>query len=464
MDSVFFSTLKLTPLPNASFSNRHFASLSLLSRKFPIRRLSVKASSSAPSTSTANSQTIKIISMPTKPIEGQKTGTSGLRKKVKVFIEENYLANWIQALFNSLPPEDYKDGVLVLGGDGRYFNREAAQIIIKIAAGNGVGKILVGKGGRREVERDEVLARWNKSWEEGGRKFKLERHSNEAGREGSSWGWVVLDEKLHYLGIIPFSEIKELGSSVEVKSIPKEGIAVGSFAVVVRKDLRVVGDVVQFQLEEGEVSCTEEKLRKCLVGWFEESSNQLLDFSWLKTVLRGGVKISAFGGALLLFDFDESSEAERLLVRGVRRFKENFLHLERWHPEVGCLHKGGSLKELWVRVLGLPLHFCGGKLHLGFLWILQATTVAGLMVRRIGKKWRVVHAPVREGRNNCKLVKGCKSRGGVGMKGEEYNWSGGAQCCRWVIGFLLLLSPLACLVACPCILRMYSDVPFCKHF
>lgn len=66
---------------------------------------------------------------------------------MKVFKQENYLANWIQALFNSLPPEDYKNGVLVLGGDGRYFNREAAQIIIKIAAGNGVGKILVGKEG-----------------------------------------------------------------------------------------------------------------------------------------------------------------------------------------------------------------------------------------------------------------------------------------------------------------------------
>ncbi|KAF9668289.1 hypothetical protein SADUNF_Sadunf15G0113400 [Salix dunnii] len=104
--------------------------------------LHVKASSS---TAIAEPEGIKINSVPTKPIEGQKTGTSGLRKKVKVFTEENYLANWIQALFNSLPPEDYKNGVLVLGGDGRYFNREASQIIIKIAAGNGVGKILVGK-------------------------------------------------------------------------------------------------------------------------------------------------------------------------------------------------------------------------------------------------------------------------------------------------------------------------------
>ncbi|CAN4085238.1 unnamed protein product [Withania somnifera] len=101
----------------------------------------------SPSTTLAQFPALKIKSIPTKPIEGQKTGTSGLRKKVKVFMQENYLANWIQALFNSLPLEDYKNGLLVLGGDGRYFNREAAQIIIKIAAGNGVGKILVGKDG-----------------------------------------------------------------------------------------------------------------------------------------------------------------------------------------------------------------------------------------------------------------------------------------------------------------------------
>ncbi|KAL9317517.1 hypothetical protein ACSQ67_014034 [Phaseolus vulgaris] len=125
---------------------------SLKSQKLPFRNrygstIRATSSSSSPSTTIAEPEGIKINSIPTKPIEGQKTGTSGLRKKVKVFMQENYLANWIQALFNSLPPEDYKNGLLVLGGDGRYFNREAAQIIIKIAAGNGVGKILVGKEG-----------------------------------------------------------------------------------------------------------------------------------------------------------------------------------------------------------------------------------------------------------------------------------------------------------------------------
>ncbi|XP_057528293.1 phosphoglucomutase, chloroplastic [Amaranthus tricolor] len=109
----------------------------------------IKATSTAPQSASTviESQNFTIKSVPTKPYDGQKTGTSGLRKKVKVFMQENYLANWIQALFNSLPPEDYVNGVLVLGGDGRYFNKEAAQIIIKIAAANGVAKILVGQDG-----------------------------------------------------------------------------------------------------------------------------------------------------------------------------------------------------------------------------------------------------------------------------------------------------------------------------
>ncbi|KAI3783904.1 hypothetical protein L1987_42994 [Smallanthus sonchifolius] len=134
---------------SASFSFLRTSSPSfplLFSTTLPSRQHSsaIKASSS---TTFTEFQDLKVNTIPTKPIEGQKTGTSGLRKKVKVFMQDNYLANWIQALFNSLPPEDYKNALLVLGGDGRYFNKEAAQLIIKIAAGNGVGKILVGKEG-----------------------------------------------------------------------------------------------------------------------------------------------------------------------------------------------------------------------------------------------------------------------------------------------------------------------------
>ncbi|XP_051123028.1 phosphoglucomutase, chloroplastic [Andrographis paniculata] len=139
------------PVKSISFLNPIplFANVSFRNVSPVVSAVSGNASSasSSPSTTFTQSQELQIKVVPTQPIEGQKTGTSGLRKKVKVFMQENYLANWIQALFNSLPPEDYKNGVLVLGGDGRYFNQEAAQIIIKIAAGNGVGTILVGQNG-----------------------------------------------------------------------------------------------------------------------------------------------------------------------------------------------------------------------------------------------------------------------------------------------------------------------------
>jgi len=92
----------------------------------------------------ATSQAVTVKSVPTKPIEGQKTGTSGLRKKTTVFTGEHYLANWVQSLFNSLG-EEAKGKTIGLGGDGRYFNKDAAQIILKLAAGAGIKKVLIGK-------------------------------------------------------------------------------------------------------------------------------------------------------------------------------------------------------------------------------------------------------------------------------------------------------------------------------
>ncbi|MFP4299043.1 MAG: alpha-D-glucose phosphate-specific phosphoglucomutase [Spirulinaceae cyanobacterium] len=81
----------------------------------------------------------------TKPFSDQKPGTSGLRKSVPDFQKENYLENFIQAIFDSL--EDKAGKTLVLGGDGRYYNRTAIQTILKMAAANDIGKVLVGCGG-----------------------------------------------------------------------------------------------------------------------------------------------------------------------------------------------------------------------------------------------------------------------------------------------------------------------------
>jgi phosphoglucomutase len=86
-----------------------------------------------------------IRTVATKPFSDQRPGTSGLRKQVPVFQGPHYLENFIQSTFNSL--EGFQGKTLVLGGDGRFFNREAIQSVIKIAAANGFGRIVVGKGG-----------------------------------------------------------------------------------------------------------------------------------------------------------------------------------------------------------------------------------------------------------------------------------------------------------------------------
>jgi phosphoglucomutase len=81
----------------------------------------------------------------TTPFDGQKPGTSGLRKKVEVFRRPHYVENFIQSIFDSL--EGFGGKTLVIGGDGRFYNREAIQMAIRIAAANGFGRIIVGRGG-----------------------------------------------------------------------------------------------------------------------------------------------------------------------------------------------------------------------------------------------------------------------------------------------------------------------------
>ncbi len=88
---------------------------------------------------------MNILTQPTTPIEGQLPGTSGLRKKVDVFQRPGYLENFVQSIFDALP--GIRGQTLVLGGDGRYFNDRAIQIILRMAAANGVGRVLVGLGG-----------------------------------------------------------------------------------------------------------------------------------------------------------------------------------------------------------------------------------------------------------------------------------------------------------------------------
>jgi phosphoglucomutase len=105
---------------------------------------------------------MNITTRNTTPYTDQKPGTSGLRKKVTVFQQPNYLENFVQALFDSL--EGYAGQTLVVGGDGRYYNRQAIQTILKMAAASGFGRVLVGQGGILSTPAASCVIRKNQAY------------------------------------------------------------------------------------------------------------------------------------------------------------------------------------------------------------------------------------------------------------------------------------------------------------
>ena len=91
---------------------------------------------------------MNIITHSTTPFEGQKPGTSGLRKKVTVFQQPHYLANFVASIFAAVKPEDgFAGKTLVIGGDGRFYNDTAIQLVIKMAVAQGFSRILIGQNG-----------------------------------------------------------------------------------------------------------------------------------------------------------------------------------------------------------------------------------------------------------------------------------------------------------------------------
>lgn len=98
----------------------------------------------------------------TTPYDDQKPGTSGLRKKVPVFQQPDYVQNFIQSVFDSVA--GFRGQTLVIGGDGRYFNREAIQIAIRMAAANGFGRVIVGQGGILSTPAASHLIRKNQAF------------------------------------------------------------------------------------------------------------------------------------------------------------------------------------------------------------------------------------------------------------------------------------------------------------
>ena len=195
-------------------------------------------------------------------------------------------------------------------------------------------------------------------------------------------GWVILVEKLRALRIVTqeeakFEEALRVDSKSKVVTLEgKDEKCIGkkvegekkTFVDVVKEPAGRLGDAAWLQVGGRRLRSREEGLGRCLVGrwgnglvveaemvsvriWGEHSWN-----------LKKCVKVLKLGGPFFLLELEDEEEAERVLKRGTRRFKDKVLYLERWSEKMWCLQVGSQAKEVWVRVVGLPLHYWSGEM------------------------------------------------------------------------------------------------------
>ena len=170
--------------------------------------------------------------------------------------------------------------------------------------------------------------------------------------------------------MVPVGGLKEIRVPevlLRVKGGPKvlwreKGVEMKSYAGAVKLSPGRVGESVCLEVGEREVRGRLEQMRQCLVGWWGINSTPLPELEYVRSwtyqywALKGNLGVVVLGRGHLLFDFESPSEAERVLARGKRTIKENFIILDRWNPEVGCLCKDSIVDEAWVRVVRLLLH------------------------------------------------------------------------------------------------------------
>ncbi|RVX20319.1 hypothetical protein CK203_004873 [Vitis vinifera] len=214
-----------------------------------------------------------------------------------------------------------------------------------------------------ECCREEKKGRLVKVWEEEGRKFRLERRVNGAGRYVLCS--VVDVEAKRFCLVFPEGKGVIGGATIDDEeercSGKKKQGEIRSFLDVAKGPAGRVGEELWLQVGGRGLRRREEVLGRCLVGRWEGAVMEMeLDSfkNWGKRSwnLRKGVKVMKLGEPFFLLEFEDEGEAERVLNRGTRRFKDRLLHLERWNEEAGCLRDGNQTKEVWVRVVGLPLH------------------------------------------------------------------------------------------------------------
>ncbi len=208
---------------------------------------------------------MSVRNVSTQPFTDQKPGTSGLRKKVQVFQQPHYLENFVQSIFDSVAAP--AGSTLVLGGDGRYHNREAIQTILKMAAANGFGQVLVGRGGILSTPSASCVIRKYKTF--GG--IILSASHNPGGPDGD-------------FGIKFNSSNGGPATEAVTEAIYARSKAISSYRIL------DAGDVALDQLGETRLGSMTVKVIDPVAD-YAELMESLFDFAAIRALLQSGFRI-----------------------------------------------------------------------------------------------------------------------------------------------------------------------------
>ena len=185
-------------------------------------------------------------------------------------------------------------------------------------------------------------------------------------KKGLSKRVVYVGSKLRALEVstpaLSKGDLDTSNSENDQYSVKRKEKGNGVYAKVVRMKTDELGDSLWVHVGDRGLLSREEQLSRCLVGCFGDSFEFVPPLSFLKKwayeiwSLGRGLKIFRLGGALVLFEFKNKVETNLVLLRGSKVFKEKEFLLHKWGPKVGCFRNESHAKEVWVKVVRLPLH------------------------------------------------------------------------------------------------------------
>ena len=239
---------------------------------------------------------------------------------------------------------------------------------------------------------------WENVWEEDGRRYRMEKGSNQAGvfircsvrdcggksynlmfpeGNGIVGGWRILAEKLRQVGVRSSEEIQREEKAEKTQREERQRTtkplprllkpSLNPLAKVSKAEKILDGKVVCVKVGEEEVQERLDQLRRCLVGWWGSGPAQIPGVesvrSWARMQwnIKNSLAVVSLGRGLWLFEFESKEEVDRVLMFGKRRFGTNLVHLRTWGEDMGCSNQGISEEKAWVRVVGLPVHLWSRK-------------------------------------------------------------------------------------------------------